>query len=186
MAEVHEKSERRTLKTVVTFLEMTSRPVRPSRPVPLRKLAVLRAEDPPLHYYRYLYDTVGGPWNWTDRRIMDRDALQALIRDPNVEIYVLYVGGVPAGFAELDFRREPEAELALFGMMPDFIGQGLGSWFLDWAVEALWRSGIERVVVDSNAHDHPRAIAMYQRAGFSVVARREAWLVPLESLEGGT
>ena len=84
---------------------------------------------------------------------------------------VLYVGGVPAGFAALDFRRGDTAELALFGMLPEFIGQGLGGYFLDWVVSALWRPGIERALVDTNTRDHPRALAMYQRAGFEVVRR---------------
>lgn len=178
MAEVFGRDDRRTLETVITYLEMTSPPVRPSRPVPLRKLAVMRMEEPPLSFYLWLYRTVGGPWTWTDRLALAPDDLLAVIRDPNVEIMVLYVGGVPAGFAELDFRRPGIAELALFGLLPDYIGQGLGGWFLDWTVAALWRPGIERAAVDTNTRDHPRALAMYQKAGFEVVRRETSWLVP--------
>jgi hypothetical protein len=36
------------------------------------------------------------------------------------------VEGVPAGIAELDRRIECEIELVQFGLMPEFIGQGLG------------------------------------------------------------
>ena len=180
MAEVFEQDERRSLPTVINFLEMTAPPTRPPRPGPLRKLAVMRAENPPLSFYLWLYRTVGGAWNWTDRLAMAPEALEAVIHDPKVEIMVLHVGGVPAGFAELDFRREPVAELALFGLIPDFIGQRLGGYFLDWAVRALWRPGIEKVVVDTNDRDHPRALAMYQKAGFQVVRRETSWLVPDE------
>jgi GNAT superfamily N-acetyltransferase len=87
---------------------------------------------------------------------------------------------VPAGFAELDFRRPGIGELALFGLIPDYIGQGLGGWFLDWAVHALWRPGVERAVVDTNSRDHPRALAMYQKAGFEVVRRETSWLAPAD------
>jgi len=181
MAEVFAQDQQRTLPTVITFLEMTAPQSRPPRPAPLRKIAVLRAETPPRSFYLWLYRTVGGAWNWTDRLVMAPEALEAIIHDPQVEILVLYVGGVPAGFAELDFRREPVAELALFGLIPEFIGQGLGGYFMDRAVAALWRPGIERVVVDTNDRDHPRALAMYQKAGFGVVRREDSWLVPDDS-----
>ena len=178
MAEVFDADDRRTLDTVITFLEMSAPPRRPPRPVPMRKIAILRAEQPPLSFYIWLYRTVGAEWNWTDRLALAPDDLLAVIHDPAVEIMVLYVGGVPAGFAELDFRRGDTAELALFGMLPEFIGQGLGGYFLDWVVSALWRPGIERALVDTNTRDHPRALAMYQRAGFEVVRREQSWLVP--------
>jgi hypothetical protein len=38
-------------------------------------------------------------------------------------------------FAELDRLATPEIELVQFGLMPDFIGQGLGKWFLHWTVD---------------------------------------------------
>jgi GNAT superfamily N-acetyltransferase len=178
MAEIFDKDEQRTLDTVITFLEMTAPPKRPARPAPLRKLAVLRAENPPLSFYRWLYATVGGEWNWTDRLQIDDETLLATIHDPKVEIYVLYVAGCPAGFAEIDFRREGEAELALFGLLPEYIGQRLGGYFMDWVVTAMWRPDVHRAVVDTNTHDHPRALAMYQKAGFRVVRREDSWLVP--------
>jgi hypothetical protein len=37
--------------------------------------------------------------------------------------------GAPAGFAALDRRVEGEIELVPFGLMPEFIGQGLGRYF---------------------------------------------------------
>jgi hypothetical protein len=47
-----------------------------------------------------------------------------------VEVHVLVADGVPAGLAELDRRIEGEIELAQFGLMPEFIGQGLGrTWY---------------------------------------------------------
>jgi len=178
MAEVFDADDKRTLDTLITFLEMTAPPRRPSRPAPMRKIAILRAERPPLSFYHWLYRTVGATWHWTDRLALSDEDVLAVIHDPAVEIMVLYVGGVPAGFAELDFRRGDTAELALFGMLPEFTGQGLGGYFLDWVVNALWRPDIERALVDTNTRDHPRALAMYQKAGFEVVRREKSWLVP--------
>lgn len=173
---------RRYIETVVTYLEMRTPPTRPAAPAPVGKLAILRAEAPTLSFYRYLYDTVGEPWNWTDRRVLPDDELGAVIRDPKVEIYVLYSGGVPAGFVELDKRREREVELAYFGLIPEFVGRGLGTFLLDWAVRAAWLDGPERVWVHTCTLDHPRAIAMYQRAGFTPYKQATEQVVALDAL----
>jgi len=129
-------------------------------------LALLRAENPPVAFYRYLYDNVGEPWFWIDRRKLDDEALAAILADPLVELYVLYVGGVPAGYVELDRRPEPDINLAYFGLMPELTGRGLGPWLLNWAVDAAWQHRPRRLTVDTCTLDHPKALAVYQRAGF--------------------
>jgi GNAT superfamily N-acetyltransferase len=172
------------LKVVVTFLEMNEPPRRAGRPAPLKQLAVLRAHEPTLSFYRYLYDTVGAPWHWSERRQMGDDELAAIIGDDIVEIFVLYVGGVPAGFVELDFRNSPRVELALFGVIPEFAGQGLGQYLLQWAVDAAWRPETEVLAVTTNTAEHPRALGMYQTAGFAVVNRNETYLTPIAGFAG--
>ncbi len=154
------------IETTVTYLEMTERPTRPSTPVPAGKLAIFRAEQPTVSFYRYMYDTVGEPWNWTDRRRLSDDGLTAIIHDPDVAIYVLYVAGVPAGFAELDGRIEGAVEITYVGLMPEFVGRGLGGYLLDWAVSAAWLMEPKRVWLHTCSLDHPSALPMYQRAGF--------------------
>ncbi len=154
------------IETTVTYLEMTERPTRPSTPVPAGKLAIFRAEQPTVSFYRYMYDTVGEPWNWTDRRRLTDDELTGIIHDPDVAIYVLYVAGVPAGFVELDGRIEGAVELNYVGLMPEFVGRGLGGYLLDWAVSAAWLMEPKRVWLHTCSLDHPSALPMYQRAGF--------------------
>jgi GNAT superfamily N-acetyltransferase len=157
---------KRTLDLVVTFLEMTEPPQRPAVPAPPGKLALLRAEDPPVAYYRFLYDTVGEPWFWIDRRLLDDEALGAIIGDPQVEIYVLYEAGVPAGFVELDRRAAPDVAIAYFGLLPGFIGRRFGPYLLDWAIRKAWSYQPRRLTVDTCTLDHPKALILYQRAGF--------------------
>ncbi|HLI10859.1 MAG TPA: GNAT family N-acetyltransferase [Alphaproteobacteria bacterium] len=154
------------LPIVVTYLEMLGAPKRLPAPAPARKLALLQAEKMPVHFYRYLYNTVGEPWLWYERRALDDAMLAEAIHDPRVEIYVLYVAGSPAGYAELDRRRDAEIELAYFGLIPDFIGQGLGTYLLNWTVDTAWRHGPKRLWVHTCNLDHPRALQTYQRAGF--------------------
>ena len=153
------------LAMVVTFLEMTHPPKNPALHRS-DKLVLLRAERPTASFYRYLYNTVGDPWLWYERRLMRDEELLRVVHDPKVEVYVLYVAGVPAGFAELDRRREDEVEVAYFGLIPEFVGRGIGPPLLDWVIDKAWSRRIRRVRVHTCNHDHPKALAMYQRAGF--------------------
>jgi len=155
-----------TLSTVVTYLEMTEKPASPTPPLPAAKIALMRAEKPPVSFYRYLYDTIGTDWLWYERRIMADGDLANIIHHDGVEIYVLYVGGVPGGYGELDRRAEGEIELAYFGLMPDFIGRGLGLYFLRWLVDQAWTYEPKRVWVHTCDLDHPAALQVYQKTGF--------------------
>ena len=154
------------LETVITYLEMTRPPAAPPPTVPAERLALLRAEPPTVPFYRFLYNTVGAPWLWYERRRLDDDALAAIVQDPQVEVYVLYVRGVPAGFSELDTRGLPDIELAYFGLMPEFMGRGLGPYLLRWTIDQGWFHEPDRLWVNTCNHDHPAALALYQRAGF--------------------
>jgi GNAT superfamily N-acetyltransferase len=160
------------LADIVTYLEMTQRPQRPPVPVPAGKLALLRAERCTVSFYRFLYGTVGAPWLWFERLVWSETKLAALIEKLTVEIFVLYVGGVPAGFYELDRRDEADVELAYFGLMPEFIGRGYGAYLLRASIDAAWQHNPRRLWVHTCTYDHPRALGVYQRAGF-VVYRRE-------------
>ena len=159
------------IEAVVTSLEMLERPSEPAIPAPCDGLAVERAVRPTASFYRYLYNTVGEPWLWGDRRKLDDAALREIVQHPAVEIYILRVQGVPAGYAELDGRVAGEIELAYFGLLPDFIGHKLGPYLLSFAIRTAWERGPRRVWVHTCTLDHPSALAMYERAGFRVFER---------------
>ncbi len=155
------------IETTITYLEMTARPHRLPAVTPARGTTLLRAHRPPVAFYRYLYEMVGGPWLWYERRAMDDETLTGHIHDPDVEIYVLYHQGAPAGFMELDRRVRGEVELAYAGLVQDMIGMGLGLAMLTWAAEIAWSGDPARFWVHTCTLDHPRALSMYQRVGFS-------------------
>jgi GNAT superfamily N-acetyltransferase len=157
----------------VTYLEMFERPPARAVPAPLGKLALMRAEACTVSFYRYLYETVGTPWVWFERRQMSDAALAAELQKPTTEVFVLYVGGVPAGYFELDAAEPRQTELCYFGLVPDFIGRRFGRFLLNAAIERAWSRPIERFWVHTCTFDHPRALPLYQRAGFVVYARRE-------------
>ncbi|MGB5091951.1 MAG: GNAT family N-acetyltransferase [Parvibaculum sp.] len=154
-------------RTIVTHLEMLSEPRLPPVPKPRGKCALLRLETPPVHFYRYLYETIGKRYVWVNRRRMSDAALASIIHDDRVEIYVLYLNGSPAGFAELDFRHAQRGDLNFLGVMPEFIGQGLGKFLLAETIAIAWSRPIRRLIVQTCTLDHPSALPLYQKFGFS-------------------
>ncbi len=175
------------IPVTITWLEMHAKPnlmvPMPALRVAGGTLAILRAENPPLHWYRYLYRRVGQPHHWNDRLRMADEALAAIIHDPKVEIWVLMVAGAPAGYAELDFRTEGAAELSYFGLLAEFGGRGLGKALLARAIEIAWAKPITRLTVQTNTLDHPRALPLYQKLGFAPFAQEQAIIFPLSEAE---
>ena len=162
---------------------MRAKPPRPPLPVPQGRLALMRAERCTPGFYRYLYAAVGEPWLWFVRRGWSDERLGDWLARPEVELSVLYVGGVPAGYFELERLASGETELCYFGLVRDFIGRGFGSHFLRSAVDAGWERTTRRLWVHTSTYDHPRALGLYQRAGF-LVYRREQLLFDDPRLTG--
>lgn len=150
----------------VTHLEMLEDPHNAVPPPPHSQIALIRADDPPVHFYRYLYQTVGADYVWVDRLKLSDEALVEIIQDPAVELYVLHVNGCPAGYVELDFRKMPDAELAFMGLIPEIIGKGFGRYLLTQAISLAWLHSPKRLFVQTCTLDHPRALGLYQRCGF--------------------
>lgn len=137
-------------------------------PAPLgSRLALMRAVGMPPAFYRFLYEQVGRPHHWMLRRNLDDAALRAAIDAATTQIDVLYADGSPAGFFELDLTRLPaEVEILYFGLVPDFQGRGLGRFLLSEALAAAWAHDPAKVTVHTNSLDSPRALHLYQKAGF--------------------
>lgn len=169
------------LKVQITYLEQRTRPALPPAPSPPGKIAILRAEKPPLHFYRYLYDVVGGPYNWVSRKRMDDETLTSIIHDPATHLYILYVEGVPAGLAEIDATSPQNVEIKFFGLTPDYTGRRLGRYFLTQAINLAWSLGPERVMLETCTLDHPAALPLYQKLGFSVFDQKQGEVELMDS-----
>src|SRR5207248_10603122 len=81
----------RELTATVTYLAMESRPKGPAPAPPLVKSALLKCENPPVHFYRYLYNTVGGPWYWIERRMWSDERLRQHRAHQQVVLYALHL-----------------------------------------------------------------------------------------------
>lgn len=137
-------------------------------PSPRDGLTVLHSRKPPLAWYRFVYNEVGRDYHWGRANRMPDAELARIIHDPLQEVHVLFVEGVPAGIAELDRRTPGEIELLQFGLTPQFIGQGLGKYFLQWVIDKAWSYSPKRFWLHTCTLDHPKALAKYQQAGFAI------------------
>lgn len=164
-----------TVGYTITYLEMDSRPTWPHPPQPVGAPATLvMAEAPPVWYFRALYDAVGRDYSWEDIHALPEAELAGTLRDPAVTLWTLHRSGWPHGFFLLDGREAGRVELAYFGLVPEAVGSGLGTWLLKTAILAAWDiPGTEKLTVNTCTLDHPRALALYQKVGFAVVRRED-------------
>lgn len=165
MLEACEAAINELVDITVFYLEMFA-PLDRSVPTPRDGLTVIHAQSPTVPYYRSLYDAVGSEYYWLSRRKLSDAELAAIIDDPMNDLHVLHVEGTPAGFAELDRRQPNEVELVQFGLLPDFIGQGLGKWFLQWSIDKAWSHQPKRFWLHTCTLDHDAAVPTYKQAGF--------------------
>lgn len=157
----------------VTWLEMTERPSYPRPHMPGGTVsALVAAEAPPPWYFLALYDAVGSDYDWTDQHERSETELAEWLADDRVTLWTFLRAGWPQGFFLLDCTGGETCNLAYFGLVPDAVGQGLGTYLLETAVHTAWdMPGMARVTVDTNSLDHPRALPLYQKAGFTPVRR---------------
>lgn len=183
MAKTPKASAPKPIPVTVTYLVMMAPPAHVP-PLPLNQpVALLQARDMPLHFYRYLIDRVGRRWKWEKALRFSDEELAAGLAEPGRDVRVLYLDGAPAGFFDIKLNLPDYAEIAYFGMMDHALGRGLGRWFLGAAISAAWQAKGERVVVQTCTLDHPAALPLYQKMGFSPFAQEVVNVTPLTLAE---
>jgi GNAT superfamily N-acetyltransferase len=148
--------------------------------VPDGPVEIVRAEVPSPELSRFLYCSVGGDWNWLDRLGWSYDQWLAWLERPAVETWVAYVRGTPVGYIELDPQPDGVVEIACFGLLPAFVGQGLGGHLLATGTALAWdladrwpdRAPTKRVWVHTCSLDGPVAMTNYQKRGFRLYDTR--------------
>ncbi len=162
------------MKVMRWYLEMSSPDeLRPCAGAVPDRTEVRRAEIPLPELNRFLYAAVGDEWHWTDRLSWSFERWMEYLERPEIETWVLSVRGTPAGYFELERREMGTVEILFFGLLPAFIGRGLGGYLLTKAVERGWELGAARVTLNTCSLDHPSALAAYEARGFRII-REEA------------
>jgi ribosomal protein S18 acetylase RimI-like enzyme len=149
----------------VTYLEILDpREIRPKRS-PRTDLALVRIDPPMPEFNRFFYTTVGASWFWINRLAWTYQQWADYVNRPELETWMLTAKGVPAGYFELEAQPERNVEVAYFGLLPQFVGTGLGGHLLTCALERGFAMGAARVWLHTCTLDHPQAIANYKARG---------------------
>lgn len=158
----------RVLPVTTWYLEMRARAQLRPAVVPQPEPLILRAEEPSPALSRFLYTSVGGAWHWRDRLPWTWAQWRDWLDRPEVQTWVLYVRGTPAGYIELEHQPGNDVEIAYFGVAPAFIGRKLGGHLLGVGIARAWDMGAHRVWVHTCSLDHPAALANYRARGLTV------------------
>jgi GNAT superfamily N-acetyltransferase len=156
----------------ITYLEMTS-PAQAAPHAGERRLALGRVELLCPELNRFFYVAVGSEWWWHERIGWGRDRWLAWVDRPELETWIGYLEGTPVGYFELEAQPGGQVQIAYFGLLPSFIGRGLGTELLAAAVERAWEIADRRVWVHTCSLDHPRALPNYQARGFTIYSVEE-------------
>ncbi len=165
-----------------TYLEQLSPDDIRAAASPADSVDVVRVQVPSPEFSRFLYATVGGDWHWSDRLSWTREAWLSYLSRPLVETWVGWVRGAPAGYVELTGSSTGDVEIAYFGLLPGFLGRGLGGHLLTlglrqaWSMASRWpdTEPVHRVWVHTCTLDGPAALANYQARGMTVYRTEDA------------
>ncbi len=136
-------------------------------PAPETEMVVTEAEVPLPELNRFLYYAVGSRWLWTERRDWSYATWKAYLENPDLHTWIGYVRGTPAGYYELE-RQGSDVEIRSFGLLPQFVGRGLGGDLLTHAVRSAWSLAATRIWLHTCSLDSPRGLKNYLARGFQI------------------
>ena len=166
---------------ITYYLEMTSPDqLRPARP-PAEPFTVRRAQLAFPALNRFFYAEVGRAYSWMERLRWTDEQWLAWLERPNVQTWIGYVRETPAGYFELQKQSDARnrhvdggsasgdaVELVYFGLLPPFVGRGVGGAMLTEAIRRAWALDAQRVWLHTCTEDHPAALPNYQKRGFRI------------------
>jgi GNAT superfamily N-acetyltransferase len=130
------------------------------------RVRVEQMHDCPASFFRYLYVEVGRSYHWIDRLPWTDEDIVAHLNKPEISLWLMTDDGATAGYFELRRCEDESVEIAYFGLLPGFLGRGLGKHLLTCATEQAWADGANRVWLHTNTLDHPSALSNYLKRGF--------------------
>lgn len=118
-------------------------------------------------FNKFLYELVGSKWAWIDKLKWSDEQWIDYVNDRKLITFVGYHDGSVAGYFEF-IKKGTEFEIAYFGLVPEFIGRGLGGQLLTEAMRSAFNLGATRIWLSTCNLDHPAAIPNYKSRGMCV------------------
>src|ERR1051326_7318480 len=166
---------------VTTYLEMRRRHRGVQSSDCAQKFRVQQLKEPNWVFNRNMYVAVGERWKWIDKLPWSDKRWREYACEPQLRTFAAYYEDALARYYELRRRdaiskpsassaHEADVEIAYFGLLPKFIGRGLGGVLLTSAIENAWGwpPTPSRIWVHTCNRDHPNALNNYQARGFGI------------------
>jgi len=157
---------------ITTYLEMRSPGELRAKRCADARFQIREQTQRDWRFNRDLYFRVGERWDWIDKRSWTEARWKEYAVAPELRTFAAYYDHGLAGYYELRSDIAGGVEIAYFGLLPEFIGRGLGGALLTSAIEEAWsrRGGVapRRVWVHTCNRDHPQALANYRARGMLV------------------
>ncbi|MBF0276416.1 MAG: GNAT family N-acetyltransferase [SAR324 cluster bacterium] len=161
------------LEVVTTFLEMTSPDQRQVHGKSINDAVLQKAEIPTPAINHFFFTNIGRPWKWYSRLHWKYEDWENWVTKKNVSTWIGYVQNSPFGYVEFD-RQGNDTEIAFFGILPQYIGKGLGGWLLSEAIQKAWSFNTKRVWLHTCTLDHEFALKNYLSRGFTIFKEETA------------
>jgi GNAT superfamily N-acetyltransferase len=157
------------VEEIVTYLEMTAlSELRPSRPAAGVALEHVDGTSPLIQPVQV---RIGASYAWRSASRSDGEWAEWLSHPLRRYWFIKYETEI-AGITDFELQPGGEVEITTFGLLPEYVGRGLGGYALTlaireaWGVEPVGAESVWRIWLHTSTLDHPNALANYERRGF--------------------
>jgi GNAT superfamily N-acetyltransferase len=151
---------------IVTYLEMTSPDQLAAGRVPPGGITLTSADAASLALIRATHDRVGSPYHWPSLAWSEQHWLNLLCYS-GMRCWIAHHRGEVVGLVQLRPHPLREVQITKFGLVPEWVGRGLGGHLLTLATRLAWDLGdVDRVWLQTSSLDHPHALRNYRSRGF--------------------
>ena len=158
----------------MTYVEMTA----PGQLIPAAAVPglILEPVDRSSALIPSILARIGAAYNWKSASRTGPEWAAWFAKHPGRAFWLLSFEGEPAGMLTYDLHPGGETEIVTFGLLPEFVGKGLGGFALTLGVQQAWALApqVNRVWLHTSSHDHPRALPNYHRCGFRTFKTEQA------------
>lgn len=146
--------------------------LRPAEPNPGLALEPLSRDSP---LVIDLQIKIGAPYGWKAASRTEKEWAAWFAEWPRRTFWKLSFDDEPAGLVAYDLHPGDQVEIETFGLVPEFIGRGLGGYALTLAVRRAWDLAprVDRIWLHTSSLDHPSALTNYRRRGFRAFKTEE-------------
>lgn len=144
----------------------------PAAPVPGLVLESVDRDSPLIIE---LLARIGAPYRWKSASRTEQEWTAWFAQHPTRTFWLLSFEGEPAGMVSYELHSGGDAEIETFGLLPEFVGRGLGGYALTLAIQQAWKLAptVTRAWLHTSTLDHPHALPNYHRRGFRTFRTEE-------------